>query len=99
MRHDVGSLPAVRVNVSPTRSTVCYRSVTTSDSSNSSPGGDRAAIHPGYDPPISAHMRYLRPGLQRQDRAQLQPRSPLCAITSMSKSARERHDCALLILN
>ncbi len=54
MRHDVGSLPAVRVNVSPTRSTVCYRSVTTSDSSNSSPGGDRAAIHPGYDPPISA---------------------------------------------
>jgi hypothetical protein len=59
MRHDVGSLPAVRVNVSPTRSTVCYRSVTTSDSSNSSPGGDRAAIHPGYDPPISAHMRYL----------------------------------------
>lgn len=53
MRHDVGSLPAVRVNVSPTRSTVCYRSVTTSDSSNSSPGGDRAAIHPGYDLPIS----------------------------------------------
>ena len=36
----------------------------------------RERSRPKTDPPTTAHMRSLRPGLQRQDRVQLQHRSP-----------------------